>query len=712
MKTQFRNKELSWLSFNARILQEAADPLVPLVERLRFLGIHSSNQDEFFRVRVATLKRLVALGKKAKKITGHDPKKILKEVQQIVKDQHQLSDKIYQDILSDLAREKIFIINEKDLNKIQGEFVRAYFRRRVRKHLIPLMITQAKKSPPLKEDSTYLAVSPSTKKPIPSTSYALIEVPTSVESRFLELPSNGKSRYIILLDDVIRYCLPDIFVSFPYTKYKAYAIKVTRDAELDLDEDVGESLAKQVAQSLKRRKRGRPVRFVYDAGIPQELYDIIIKKLNLGRSDTLVAGGRYHNLRDFVQFPNITSQALVYQPIEALPHRDIKPGKQILNTIKEKDLLLHFPYQTFDYLIDFLREAAIDPAVTSIKMTIYRAAKISSVINALINAARNGKSVLAVLELKARFDEEANLNWGDRLQDEGVKVIYGVPGLKVHSKLCLVTRKEKDPANYAIIGTGNFNEDTAQIYCDHALFTCDKRLTKDVNTMFKFYQENYRLGAFSNLIVSPFNMRKRIIKLIQNEIKNAQSGKPACIQLKLNNLVDPEVIKYLYKAGQSGVEVRLNVRSMFSLVTEIPGVSDTIKAISIVDRFLEHSRIFVFGCGEETKYFISSADLMPRNLDGRVEITCPIYDQRLQQELQNYLDLQWRDNIKARILNQNLDNAFRSDNLDTGVRAQFDIYEYLKEIHGTMPSHISTLTELPIIRQNHVVAAVNKISDI
>ena len=707
-----RNKELSWLSFNARILQEAADPTVPPVERLRFLGIHSSNQDEFFRVRVATLKRLVKLGKRARKIIGVDPEKVIKEIQSIVLEQHQLSNNIYQDLLADLARENIYIISEKELDAEQGAFVRAYFRKRVRRHLIPLMINQVKKFPDLREDSTYLAVCPQSRKTVPTSSYALIEVPTSVESRFLVLPANGRAKYVILLDDVIRFCLPDIFVAFPYDRFKAYAIKITRDAELDLDEDVGESLAKQVAQSLKRRKRGQTVRFVYDASIPKELYHLLVRKLNLGKSDTLVPGGRYHNLRDLFRFPNLGSSRLTYEPFDALPHRDVKPGRQLMEVMRERDLLIHYPYQTFDYQIDFLREAAIDPAVTSIKMTIYRAARDSGVVNAMINAARNGKSVLAVVELKARFDEEANLNWGTRLQEEGVRVVYGVPGLKVHSKLCLVTRKEKNAVRYAVIGTGNFNEDTAQAYCDHSLFTSDNRLTQDVAKIFQFYEQNYRLGSFSNLIVSPFNMRKRIIKLIQTELKNARAGKPAWIHLKLNNLVDSEIIHHLYKAAQSGVDIKLNVRSMFSLITEMPGVSEGIQGISIVDRFLEHSRIFVFGNGGNPRYYISSADLMPRNLDGRVEITCPIFDTRLQGELQQYLDIQWGDNVKARMLNRTLDNIVKQSNSGLPVRAQSAIYEYLREIHHVRSDTAAARSRLLPTPENGEPIAVNKISDL
>jgi polyphosphate kinase len=711
-KKQLRNKELSWLSFNERILQEAADPTVPLIERLRFLGIHSSNQDEFFRVRVATLKRLAVLGKSGRKLIGDDPKSIIKEIQKIVKAQHRQSDEIYQDLLQELAHHNIFIISEKELDASQGTFVRNYFRRKVRRHLIPVMLDQVKRFPTLREDSTYLAVSPAGKETDPTASCSLIEVPTSIESRFLILPSKQDKHYIILLDDVIRYCLTDIFTSSQYNKFSAYAIKVTRDAEIDIDEDLSESVARQMAQSLKQRKRGNPVRFVYDARTPKPLYERIIQKLKLGSSDTLVAGGRYHNLRDLVKFPSLVKSDMIYEPLDALGHRDIQPGRPLMDIIREKDLLIHYPYQTFDYMIDFLREAAIDPAVTSIKMTIYRAARFSGVMNALINAARNGKSVMVVLELKARFDEEANLNWGDRLQDEGVRVIYGVPGLKVHSKLCLVTRKEKATANFAVIGTGNFNEDTAQVYGDHALFTADKRLTQDVSKIFTFYNQNYKLNSFAHLVVSPFNMRKRMVKLIQSEIKQARAGKPASIQLKLNNLVDPEIIQYLYKAGQAGVEVQLNVRSMFSLVTGTPEVSDSIEAISIVDRFLEHTRIFVFGNGGDPLYFISSADLMQRNLDKRVEVMCPIFDKILQAELQQYLDLQWRDNTKARVLDNGLDNSIRSFEGQAPARAQYDIYNYLMTIHGAPPGFGTPSMELSEAVETAAPVAVNKIIDL
>ena len=680
MNKWFRNKELSWLSFNARILQEASDPGVPLMERLKFLGIFSSNLDEFFRIRVATLKRISLLGKKAKSIIGHRPKKILTEIQETVLRQHLVFDQIFQDISTELARKNIFIVNEKELDENQAVFVRSYFQRQVRPHLIPIMLDQIEHLPALRDQSTYLAVSLSRRKRPVVEKYALIEVPTHVCSRFLILPTVDKRRYVMLLDDVIRFCLDDIFSVFTFDRFKAFAVKLTRDAEIDFDDDFSQSYVKKLIKGLKKRKNGNPVRFVHDAKLPKSLFDILTKKLNLDRYDTLISGARYHNFRDFMDFPDFDLKQMKYKPVKSLPHPDFDPSKRLIDIIREKDVLLHYPYQSFDYIIDFLREAAIDPMVTSIKITVYRAVSESSVMNALINAARNGKAVTVVLELQARFDEEANLQWGDRLQEEGVRVIFGVPGLKVHSKLCLVSRKEnRSTVYFGIVGTGNFNEDTARIYSDHSLFTADKKITNEISKVFSFYNNNYKTTSFQHLIVSPFNMRKKFNKLIRQEIKNAQSGKEAYIFLKLNNLVDPEIIKLLYEASESGVEVRLIVRSMFSLVTGLPRFSEKIKAVGIVDKYLEHTRIFVFANGGDPKYYISSADLMQRNLDRRVEVTCPVYDKAVREELRAFLDIQWRDNVKARVLDLDLENKINKNTADIGkIRAQREIYEYLK----------------------------------
>jgi polyphosphate kinase len=684
MKEKLTNKEISWLSFNARVLQEAADPTVPLLERIRFLGIFSSNLDEFFRVRVATLRRLSNLGKKAKKIVVHDPKKVLKTIQETTLAQHRHFDMVYKQLLKELAKERIFIIKDTQLTADQGQFVTEYFRLVVRPHLMPIVLTNASKFPTLRDDSIYLATALTDNGGSTKPKYALIEVPRDGARRFLLLPSIQGDRYIILLDDVIRYCLQDIFSLFGMASFQAYTIKVTRDAELDIEDDVTESYIRKVSKSLKQRKQGAPVRFVHDSNISQPLLDFLTKSLRFSKDDTLIPGSEYHNFKDFMKFPQIGSSSLRHEPMVPLPHKDIDPKGSLLSSIADRDILLHFPYQSFDNILALLREAAIDQNVTSIKIALYRVAQNSSVVNALINAVKNGKSVTAVVELQARFDEAANISLANRLQEEGVRVIYGVPGLKVHAKLCLITRKQKrKEVHYACIGTGNFNEDTTGVYSDHCLLTADKRLTSEVNSVFDFFDNKYRLADYKHLMVSPFNSRKRLVKLLRAEMRNAKKGKEAYAFIKLNNLADIDMIRLLYQASKAGVKIRLNVRGMFSLVPGESGYSENIEAIGIVDKFLEHSRIFVFANAGSPRYFLSSGDWMTRNLDRRVEVTTPIYDKSIQAELQRFMDIQWSDNVKARILNRELDNHFRRTVSPKQTRSQVAIYEYLKQLHTT-----------------------------
>ncbi len=679
MKKRIVPKELSWLSFNARVLQEAADPSVPLLERVKFMGIYSNNLDEFFRVRVATLNRLAKLGKRAKKITGHDPKKVLKDVQKVVLDQNRTFDKIYQGILQELAKKSIFIINEKKLNSEQGEFVKSYFHQEVRPKLIPIMIDQVEEFPQLKDEAIYLAVYMSRKSSPQKAKYALIEIPTESLPRFLTLPRKKRVKSIILLDDVIRYGLKDIFSMFDFDSCDAYTINLTRDAELDIDEDFSESYIRKVHKSLKKRKTGNPVRFVYDSEMPDDLLSFLTDKMHISKDDTIIPGSRYHNFKDFMNFPDLGLKRLKYKPVAALSHKDIDSRKSLFDVMREKDFLLHFPYQAFHPVIDLLREASIDPKVISIDICLYRLARQSSVVNALINAVKNGKRVCAVMELQARFDEEANIYWSDRLQEEGARVIHGVLGLKVHSKLCLITRKEKGKVrHYAIVGTGNFNEETAKIYSDHCLFTADRRITNEVARVFEFFEENYKITTFKHLIVSPFHLRKKMTRFIKNEIKNAQEGKEAYIILKLNNLTDTSLIDKLYEASQAGVKINLMVRGMFSLRPGISGMSKNIETRSIVDKYLEHTRILVFCNGGKERMYITSADLMPRNIDRRVEVTCPIYDESIKQELWTFLDLQWQDNVKAKIRHDELIQSAREDGPRDKVRAQLAIYEFLK----------------------------------
>ncbi len=682
MKKNYTNKEISWLSFNERVLQEASNPEVPLVERIKFLGICSSNIDEFYRVRVATLNRLAQLGKKAKKLINADPKDILKEVTRKALDQHEKFDKTFKEIKNQLTKENIFFIDETQLNSEQSDFVKSYFHEEVHPNLIPIMIDQVDKFPELKDRIIYLAIYMSNKKDSKKQKYALIEVPTDILSRFLILPSIDNKQFIILLDDVIRYCLSDVFSIFPFDKYEAFTIKITRDAEFDMDDSRTHSFIEKMSKSLKQRNRGSATRLIYDSRIPDNFLKFLLKKMDINKLDTLIAGSKYHNNRDFISFPKIGRKEIRYPAIKPLPHKDIDKKKSLLEIMSEKDLLLHYPYHSFDYVIDLLREASIDPKVTSIKFTIYRVAKDSSVMNALINAVKNGKKVFTVLELQARFDEESNIYWANKLQEEGVKVVFGIPGLKVHSKLCLITRKEKNKENkYAIIGTGNFHEDTAKIYSDHNLFTANRQITNEVEKIFDFFENTYKNINFKHLIVSPFSLRNKLIRLIKNETKNAQSGKEAFILVKVNGLVDPQIIDKLYEASQAGVKIRLNVRGMFSLVTGVKGLSENIEGIGILDKYLEHSRIFIFCNGGDEKYYISSADWMPRNIDRRIEVTCPIYDKNIQKELRTFFELQWKDNVKARDLNDKLDNKIRKNESKIPFRSQWEIYEYLENYH-------------------------------
>ncbi len=684
MSFKIRNKEISWLSFNERVLQEADSPDVPVIDRLKFLGICSNNLDEFYRVRVATLNRLTFLGKKAKKYMGEDPNKILKEITPIALSQHKKFDKIFKKIIKELAKENIYIIDEKVLTPEQGEFVLNYFHSEVRPKLIPIMLAQVNDTLQLRDRTIYLSICLCNNSNVLKNQYAIIEIPSDVLPRFLVLPSSEGKKFIILLDDVIRYGLDDIFSIFDFDKHHAYTIKITRDAELEIDDDISDSYMEKMHKSIKQREAGNPIRFIYDARIPEDFLTLLKEKINISEEDTLIAGSKYHNNRDFMNFPSLGSRQLYYTPIKSLSHKDFPAGESLFKCMKKKDILLHYPYHSFDYVIDLLREASIDPQVLSIKMTIYRVAKNSSVLHALINAVKNGKTVVAVLELQARFDEESNIYWANRLKEEGVKVIFGVPGLKVHSKLCLVTRAEKGgTAHYAIIGTGNFNEDTARLYTDHALFTADQRLTKEVSKIFNFFVKTYKSDTFKHLIVSPNFMRKRFTKLIKNEIKNAVEGKPAYIFLKLNGLTDPQMIQKLYEASEAGVKIKLIVRGMFSLVPGIEGMSSNIEAISIVDKFLEHTRIYRFCNNEDELIYISSADWMPRNIDRRIEVTSPVYEEHIKEELRTYMDIQWRDNVRARILNEKLDNRFRRDRSRKKIRTQWQTYDFLKKYHAS-----------------------------
>jgi polyphosphate kinase len=680
MSKTYIPKEISWLSFNERVLQEAENKEVPIIERFKFLGIYSNNLDEFFRVRVATLKRLTHFGEKSKEILGYSPKTTLKKIHETVLEQNSRFEKIYSSLIQELEKHKIHIVNEKQLNTEQAEFVRNYFISEVRSRLMPFLIEADSDLPNLTDDAIFLAIILRNGKK-GEKRYALMEIPNTLLPRFIVLPEINEEKYIIYLDDIIRYGLKDIFFIFNCDEVSAYTIKLTKDAELEIVDDISESYIEKLSKSLHQRKKGTPVRFIYDRKMPDDLLKLLKKKLNFGPDDVVIPAERYHNFKDFMRFPNLGKKKFYHEPLVPIPHRDIQPGKSILSALKKKDIMLYFPYHPFDHFIDLLRESSIDPYVTSIQITLYRLARNSNVINALMNAARNGKNVTTVVELQARFDEEANILWGNKLMEEGIKVIYGVPGLKVHSKLLLITKVKGDiTQRYAAIGTGNFNEDTARIYTDCLLLTTELKITNEVQKAFNFFNVNYKKDNYYHLVLSPYSLRNKINLLIENEIKNAKAGKKAYIHLKLNNITDTEIINTLYEASSAGVNIRLIVRGMNSLVPGIRDVSENIKVIGIVDRFLEHSRFMIFRNGGKEEVFITSADLMTRNLDHRIEVTCPVFDKTLKNELKNIFNILWNDNVKARKLDSTLSNKFVKSGKKE-YRSQIEVYNYLRKAH-------------------------------
>jgi polyphosphate kinase len=672
-------RDISWLSFNARVLQEAADETVPLWERIRFLGIFSNNLDEFFRVRVATLKRMIQLGSKAKMHLEQNPEKILEEIQMIVLNQQSEFNRIWENILEEMKEQKIFLVTEKDLNPEQQEFVQRYYDEEVSASIIPLMIESIPEMPYLRDKSIYLGVVMSKKESALKRMYSIIEVPTRVQSRFVLLPSPDNEHHIILLEDVIRFNLPEIFSYFGYDEYHSAVFKLTKDAEIDIDNDISTTLIQKIEKGLKNRRKGKPVRFIYDKEMDPGLLEFLIRKFNLSKRDNIIPGGRIHNFREFMDFPrNIFKHKS--QRRKPFYHPDLLENR-VTDVVQRKDVMLHFPYHSFNPVIDLLREAAIDPDVTSIKITCDRLARQSKIINALINAVRNGKQVTVMLELRARFDEEANLAWKERLEEEGVKVLIGIPNMKVHAKLCVIRKRVEDKiVQYGFVSTGNLNEDTAKIYADHCLLTSNREIMADANRIFN-YIEHYKTGnhflkACRTLIPSPGIVRAEVIKMIHTEVKNALRGNPAKITAKMNSLSDEEIIYELYDAAKAGVEINLIIRGIFCMVTENNKFDKPIQAISIVDEYLEHARVWIFHNGGKEKIFISSADWMVRNLDHRVEATCPIFYESIKKELKDIINIQLHDNVKARWLNNELTNDYvQADGVQ--IRSQVETYNYL-----------------------------------
>jgi polyphosphate kinase len=674
------NREISWLQFNERVLQEALDESNPLLERVSFMGIFSNNRDEFFRVRIATLRRMVKVYEDEEK----DPtviQKVLTEVDRIVKEQEQSFTWAYRKLVLALYRENIVLLNEHQLTEEQGKIVRKHFREKVRPYLFPIMLDLLEKTSMLKDRSIYLAIDME-KSTTQEKDYALVKVPSKIHSRFFELPNELGRHYIILLDDVIRYCLDDVFGVFGFDRFKAYTIKFTRDAELDVDYDVSKSFLEAMAESLKKRKQGVPVRFVYDETMPRKLLKKLLKTLEIKEEDSIRPGGRYHNFKDFMDFPKFKKPHLYHKPMPPLFHPDLPINQSVFETVRKKDIMLHYPYQSFQHIIDWLREASIDPKVSVIKMTFYRTARYSNVVNALINAARSGKAVTVFMELQARFDEEANIQLTQKFTEEGVKVIQAIPGFKVHSKLILIRRRENSGYRfYTNISTGNFNESTAKIYADDAILTSRQDIAADVERIFQLFEERYALPKLNKLVISPFYMRQFNMDLIDNEIQNAKQGREAWMLIKLNNLTDKAIAQKLYEASQAGVKITLIIRGICVVVAGIEGLSDNIEAFSIVDRYLEHSRVIVFANNGDPKFFITSADWMPRNFDHRIETTMPVEDDSLKQELMDMLQIQIRDNTKARHLMKDRFNQYRRLHNDEKVQSQVEIYHYLKNKH-------------------------------
>lgn len=685
---RYIDREKSWLAFNARVLQEAADQNVPLLDRLRFLGIFSNNLDEFFRVRYAAIRRLSAESHRDEDILGGiSAQKLLTDITEIVIEQQSESLRILSIIEQELQKENIFIINEAQISKEQEIFIKDFFIQKVSPELVTIILNDLDEFPLLKDTSGYLAIKlvmkprkhPSSLLMVQEVRYAVVEIPKTI-NRFVVLPAIDGRQYVIMLDDVIRYNLNNIFNIFDYESISAHMIKITRDAELEIDSDQSKSLMEKISTGVKDRRIGEPVRFVYDQSIGKDTLEFFLTRMEIDATDSIIPGGRYHNRRDYMGFPNLGRHDLLYAPKIPLPITGLSIEGSMLQKIKYKDYLLNAPYQSFSYVIKFLREAALDPDVFSIKITLYRLARNSQIISSLINAAKNGKKVTVQIELQARFDEASNISYAEQMQTEGINLIFGVKGLKVHSKICVVERREEGKVKrYGFISTGNFNESTAKVYTDVTLFTSHAPILKEVTRIFDFFDVNYRVHRYKHLFVSPHYTRSKFYKLIEREIQNAVSGKEAYIKLKMNSLTDYKMIDKLYEASRHGVIVHLIIRGICCLIPGVKGMSENIEAISIVDNYLEHSRVYVFANAGEPNVYISSADFMTRNLDARVEVTCPIYDDEIKNELIETFNIGWKGNVKARLHSETLENKYRKRPDEKVFRAQHETYNYYRD---------------------------------
>lgn len=690
-KTHTVNRDISWMYFNRRILDEAANPTIPLLERLNFLGIYSSNLDEFFQVRIATIRRMIEIEENMRGVKS-DSVKVLKTILKLNETYTKDFDNIFSNLTQELEHAGISFVNETQLTPDQMQYVLSFYREELMNSLFPILVSRMTVEPELNDKSIYFAVKISKSNSNDKSKkkeFALIEIPTGEFSRFFVLPKENDLTCIMFLDDVIRFCLPQIFSTLNYDKYEAYTVKFTRDAEMDFDNSAYEGLLEKVSKGVKSRKKGTPIRFVFDGDIPSDLLRFTEKLLKIDKYDAHVGGARYHNLKDLISFPKIGRNDLKFPPEPPLPVWSIDQSINMISLIRQKDQYLHYPYHSFDNFIRLLRESAINPEVKAIKISIYRLAKNSKVVKALICAAMNGKKVTAMVELLARFDESSNINWAKKMQDAGIKVIFGVEGLKVHCKLAHISARH---GNIACIGTGNFHEGTAGVYTDFTLMTAYKGIVEEVERVFNFLEQPYLNPTFKELIVAPLFMRKRLHSLIKNEIENARKGKKAYIYCKINHVVDADIIEKLYQASNAGVEIKLLVRGNCSLVTGIPKLSENIEAFGIIDRYLEHARILIFANGGDDRYFIGSADWMQRNLDNRVEVYTPIYDPDLQNQLKKVIDYGLKDNLKARIVD-GTGKICLKDTIDKQpFRSQEELYKSYKENYETQKQ----LSILPI----------------
>lgn len=684
MKRRTIPRDISWLAFNGRVLQEAADTSVPLRERIKFLGIFSNNMDEFFRVRVATLKRMVELGARIRNMhLEQDPASILDRIQEIVLSQQAEFGRIWQEVRMDLEKHKIFLIKNDGLSREQQQHVRTYFEEEVRSNVTPLMVESIPNLLYLREKSLYLGIVMSKKGKPADRKHAVIELPARLNGRFHEIPAPDGERHIILLEDIVRYNLPNVFSFFGYDRYASWVFKVTKDAEMDIDNDISTSVIQKIEKGLKNRHKAKPVRFVYDQEMDPALLELLMKKLMLTKKDSLIPGGRTHNFRHFMDFPDVFSRRSHRK--KPFPHPLLKRSLRVTDVILKQDVMLNFPYHSFNPVIDLLREAAIDPEVTAIKITAYRLAPQSKIINALVNAARNGKQVTVMLELRARFDEEANIEWKNYLELQGVKVLISIPNLKVHAKICMIKkRRNKHTFHYGFVATGNLHEKTATVYGDHCLLTANRNVMADVNRVFNFLEKwKDRLGILKScktLIPCPTGLRKEMHRLINREIRCARGGKESSISLKMNSLSDEDLISKLYEAARAGVRINLIIRGIFCMFSESKKFVHPVKAISIVDEYLEHARVFIFHNGGHEKVYISSADWMVRNLDHRVEVTCPVRDAGIRKVLIDMFAIQLADNVKARKLDNELQNAYVQPETEKRIRSQEEIYRYLQQL--------------------------------